>query len=141
MPWTTTGANDVVGLLLAATALNGAYSTSLYVSAHTAAPGASGTQTTSEISYTGYGRAALTRQSSGQFTVTNNVGTNNALIDWGTYTAGTGGTITHWGLGTASTSTGRLAFWGTVTPNLVVTANPHHPTIPISALTITLPTT
>ena len=139
MPWTTQGATDFLSLLLTATALNAAYDGTLYVSAHTAAPGASGTQATSEISYTGYTRFAIDRDGDG-WTVTDNAGENDVTIDWGAYASGTGGTITHWGLGTEPSSTGRLIAWGTVSPSLVVTAAPHHPTIPASDLTITLPT-
>lgn len=143
MPWTTQGANDFLKLLLNAVALNVAYDGTLYVSAHTASPGAAGSQTTNEISYTGYARFALTRDSDDDgdgFDVTNNAGENELTVDWGAYSAGTGGTITHFGIGTEPSGTGRLIFWGTVSPSLVVTAAPHHPTVPAGDLDITMPT-
>lgn len=143
MPWTTTGANDILKMLLNAVALDAAYDGTLYISAHTSSPGASGTQSTNEIAYTGYARFAITRDSDDDgdgFDITNNEGENELTIDWGAYSAGAGGTITHWGLGTEPSSTGRLIAWGTVSPSLVVTAAPHHPTIPATDLVITLPT-
>lgn len=143
MPWTNTGANDVLKILLNAVSLDAAYDGDLYVSAHTSSPGASGTQSTNEISYTGYSRFNLKRDSDDDgdgFDITSNAAENEVTIDWGAYSAGTGGTITHWGLGTEASGTGRLICWGTVSPSLVVTAAPHHPTIPATDLTITLPT-
>lgn len=91
---------------------------SLYFSLHTADPGETGSQTTSESSYTGYARVAVARSSSG-FTVTNNSVSPAALVSFPACTAGTS-TITHFGIGTASTGTGVLLYSGTVTPNISV---------------------
>lgn len=91
--------------------------TNWQLSLHTASPGDSGNQTTSEIAYTSYARKAVARTSGG-FTVTANQAVLAANQD---FVAGTGGsgTATHFGLGNASTSTGRLQMYGTVTPNIV----------------------
>lgn len=91
----------------------------LYVSLHTGDPGEAGDQTTSEISYTGYSRVAVARTTGG-WTVTNNSVSPVAAITFGEMTAGAGGTVTHFAVGTASSSTGKVLYSGTVTPNIVV---------------------
>jgi hypothetical protein len=45
-----------------------------------------------------------------------------ANIDFTVSSGGTGGTVTHFGVGTASSSTGKLLYKGTVTPNIVVSS-------------------
>lgn len=92
---------------------------SLYLSLHTANPDEGGSQTTSEISYTGYARVAVTRAGTG-WTVTNNSAVLAAAATFGEMTAGAGGTVTHFALGTASSGAGKILYKGTVTPNLVV---------------------
>lgn len=92
--------------------------TNVYVSLHTADPGESGSQSTSETTYTSYARAAVAR-SSGGWTVTNNSVSPAAAIP---FPAGTGGsgTVTHFGVGSAASGAGVLWFSGTVTPNITV---------------------
>jgi hypothetical protein len=116
--------NDLLKLIFNATAIaniadNAASSplTNLYVSLHTADPGESGSQTTSETTYTSYARVAVARTTGG-WTVTANSVSPVAAI---TFPAGTGGsgTVTHFAVGTASSSTGKLLYSGTVTPNIV----------------------
>lgn len=92
--------------------------TNLYVSLHTADPGETGNQTTSETSYTGYARVAVAR-SSGGFTVTGNSVSPAANVEFPACSAGTA-TITHFGIGTAASGTGKLLYKGAVTPNLSV---------------------
>lgn len=92
---------------------------SLFFSLHTADPGETGTQTTSEISYTGYARVAVAR-SSGGFTVTGNSVSPAATVSFGQMTAGTGGTVTHFEVGAATSGTGKLMYSGTVSPNITV---------------------
>jgi hypothetical protein len=91
---------------------------SLYASLHPADPGETGTQTTSETTYTSYARVAVARSGAG-WTVSNNQVVPAAAI---TFPAGTGGsgTATHWGLGTDSSGAGTLLYSGTVTPNIVL---------------------
>ncbi len=117
--------NDLVKLIFQATAIaniadNAASSplTNLYVSLHTADPGETGDQTTSETAYTSYARVAVARSGSG-WTVTNNSVSPAANIDFPACTGSTS-TITHFGVGTASSSTGKLLYKGTVTPNISV---------------------
>lgn len=90
---------------------------SLYVSLHTADPGETGTQSTSEIAYTSYARVAVARSGAG-FVVTANSVSPAATI---AFPAGTGGsgTATHFGIGTDSSGAGTLLYSGTVTPNIV----------------------
>jgi hypothetical protein len=112
--------NTDCGLVGDATGLRGSSTAgSLYYSLHTGDPGEAGNQTTSEISYTGYARVAGARSGAG-FTVTANSVSPAATVTFGAMTAGAGGTVTHFAIGTASSSTGKLLYSGTVTPNIVV---------------------
>lgn len=122
--WGTTTANDIIKLYLTATAIaniadNAASSpnTNTFVSLHTASPSGAG-QTTSEAAYTSYGRATVARSGSG-WTVSTNTAALASLLS---FTAATGGseTETHFGVGKSVSGTGVLWFWGTVTPNIVV---------------------
>ncbi len=93
---------------------------SLYLSLHTADPGETGTQVTSEITYTSYVRKAVARASgAGGFTVTaNGVALTDALTSWAQGTGGSG-TATHFGVGLISSGAGNLLYSGTLTPNIV----------------------
>jgi hypothetical protein len=103
---------DAAGLQNSATAGN------FYVSLHTADPGETGTQTTSEATYTSYARVAVARSGSGWTISTNNV-SNAAAV---TFPAATGGTntITHFGIGSDSSGTGNLFFKGALSSSLAV---------------------
>lgn len=92
--------------------------TNLYVSLHTANPGATGNQTTSEAAYTSYARVGVVRTSSG-WTVSGDTVVPAALI---TFPAATGGseTETYWGVGTLSSGTGVLLYFGQISPTIVV---------------------
>ena len=118
--------NDLLKLIFNATAITNvadnaasAPLTNLYVSLHTADPTDAGSQTSSEISYTGYARVAVARTSGG-WTVTGNSVSPAATITFGQMTAGTGGTVTHAVIGTASSGAGKIIAMATVSPNLVV---------------------
>lgn len=94
--------------------------TNLYVSLHTADPGETGTQTTSEATYTSYARVAVARTSGG-WTVSGNNASNAAAI---TFPAATGGTntITHFGIGLSSSGAGTLLFSGALSSSLSVSS-------------------
>jgi len=79
--------------------------TAWYVGLFTAAPGEAGGGT--EISGSGYARQAVT------FTVSGNLATNNAAIEWPTAT-GSWGTITHVAVFDALT-TGNMLVYATLT--------------------------
>ena len=94
--------------------------TNLYVSLHTSDPGEAGDQTTNEISYTSYARVAVIRTSGG-WTVSGNTAVPVANIDFPASTGGAGGTVTHFAVGANTTGeAGRIFYFGTVTPNIVV---------------------
>jgi hypothetical protein len=94
--------------------------TDLQVSLHTADPGETGNQSTSEATYTGYVRKAVARTSGG-WTVTGNAVENTAAITFGTCTAGSN-TITHAAVGTASSGAGKILYFGALTASLGVSA-------------------
>src|SRR5574343_1543046 len=92
--------NDLAKLIFQATAIaniadNASASplTNLYLSLHTSDPGEAGDQTTNECAYTSYARVAVARSGSG-WTVTNNVVTPVANVDFPAATGGTE-TVTH----------------------------------------------
>jgi hypothetical protein len=116
-------------------ALNSASpATNLYVSLHTASPGASGNQTTSEAAYTSYARVAVARSGSG-WTATSESMANVAAVTFPTATGGTE-TETYVGIGTASSSTGVLLWFGALTSSLAV-SNGITPAFAIGQLAIT----
>lgn len=125
---TTAFANNLLKLIFNATnwanvADNAASSplTNLYVSAHTASPGAAGDQTTSETSYTSYARQAVARTTGG-WTVTSNAVYPVANVVFPVSSSGTP-TLTHFGVGSASSAAGNLFYYGTITPNIVVSTS------------------
>jgi len=125
VPKTNTWAADVLDLLFNAVPIaniadNAASSpiTNLYVSLHTASPGVSGNQTTNEAAYTGYARVAVARSSSG-WVLTGETINPNAVISFPAATGGTE-TETYFGIGTASSGSGVLLYFGTITPNIAV---------------------
>lgn len=95
----------------------------LYLSLYTSDPGEAGSQTTNEISYTGYARIAVDRDpgTSVGWTVSGNTATLVLDHTFAAMSGGAGGTVTHFGLGTDSSGAGRLLYKGTLTPNVVVT--------------------
>lgn len=127
MPKSTTFCNDWLKLVFNATATanladNAGTSplTNLYVSLHTANPGAGGNQSTSETGYTGYSRVAVARTSGG-WSVSGSSVSPVADITFGACSAGTA-TITHWAVGTASSGTGKILYSGTVSPSISISA-------------------
>lgn len=116
--------NDMLKLFFNATAIaavadNAASSpiTNVHASLHTADPGETGDQSTSEATYTSYGRVAVARTSGGWTVTANSVSPVSAI----SFPAGTGGsgTVTHFGVGKLLTTAGVLWYSGTVTPNIV----------------------
>jgi hypothetical protein len=103
---------DVTGLRGASSAGN------LYISLHTADPGETGDQETSEATYTSYARVAVSRDS-GEWAVSGNNVSNVNAIQFPTSTGGNN-TITHFGIGTASSGAGNLLFKGALTTTIGV---------------------
>jgi hypothetical protein len=114
--------------------------TNLYVSLHTANPGATGTQSTSEATYgggTGYARVAVSRASgAGGWTITSETITNTSAITFGACVGGSGETETYVGIGLASSGAGTLLWFGQLTTPLAVGGGVT-PSIAASALSIT----
>jgi hypothetical protein len=83
---------------------------SFHIALHTADPGETGTQTTSEAAYTGYARVAVAR-SAGGFTVSGAQVSNTATIQFAECTAGSA-TVTHFTVGTAASGAGSVLYRG-----------------------------
>jgi hypothetical protein len=113
--------NTNIGLVGDATGLRGSSTAgSLYLAFHTADPGESGDQTTSEATYTGYARTAVPRSSSG-FTVTGNSVSPTSAISAPACTGGSN-TLTHFSLGVASSGTSKILFSGSLSPSISVSS-------------------
>ena len=91
-----------------------------YVGLHTADPGEAGTQTTSEIGYTGYARVSVARTLGG-WTVSGSVVSNTAAVNFPACTAGSG-TATHFSIGTNASGAGNLLLSGALTGSLAISA-------------------
>lgn len=114
---------------------NSAVAGSFYVSLHTADPGETGDQTTSETAYTSYARVAVARTSGGWTRSTSTI-SNTALVQFPQCTGGTS-TITHFGVGTASSGVGNLIMSGALSASLAV-SNGIQPQFSAGALTVTV---
>lgn len=125
--WANIG--DAAGLQNSATA------GSLFISLHSSDPGEAGNQTTNEISYTGYARVGVTRNSGG-FTVTGATVENTALVQFAQCTGGTA-TATHFGIGTDLSGAGNLIFKGALTASLSISTG-IQPQFAAGALTVTV---
>lgn len=109
---------DIANIGDAAGLQNSAAAGSLYVALHTADPGEAGTQTTNEISYTGYARAAVARTSGG-WTRTGSTINPTANIDFPPCTAGSA-TATHFSIGTLSSGAGMILYKEAISPTIAV---------------------
>ena len=125
--WANIG--DASGLQNSATAGN------FYVSLHTADPGESGTQSTSETAYTSYARVAVARAGGG-WTLTAQTISNTALVQFPQCTGGTS-TVSYFGIGTDSSGAGNLLMSGALTSPLSV-SNGIQPQFSAGALTVTV---
>ncbi len=120
---------------------SGTPQTQIGVALHTADPGTSGTQSTSEIAYTSYTRSNVARTSGG-WTISGTGPASCSPVANISFPAGTGGsgTATNFSTGksNASPPTGAqpILWSGTVTPN-IVTGNAITPQL-TTATTITL---
>jgi hypothetical protein len=131
MPASTAWANAFLAYLLNNVAMPAAFTgTTAYVALHTADPGDAGTQSTSEIAYTGYARIAITKSGTGGWTVSGKGAVNAIAALFGTMTGGAGGTVTHLTVGELLTGAGTVFARGAVTPNIAVTTGvaPNFPT-------------
>lgn len=118
--------NDYLKLMLNATPIaniadNAASSpfTNLYLALAIATLAATADQTTSEAAYTSYARVAVARTTGGFTAASAQV---SALVAAATFPQATGGseTETYASLGTASSGTGKVMYFGPVSPTLAV---------------------
>jgi hypothetical protein len=107
---------------------------SFYIALHTADPGETGDQTTSEATFTGYARVAVAR-SSGGWTISGNTVSNTAAINFAACTGGSN-TITYFSVGVASSGASVTIVSGALTASLAV-SNGITPSFAIGALTAT----
>lgn len=121
----TTTSNNLLKLLFNATAWaniadNAASSPAgnLYVALHTADPGASGDQSTNEVTYTSYARVAVVRTTSGW---TASTAASTSPVSAITFPGGTGGagTATYWSIGMAVSGAGIILYSGPISPSIV----------------------
>lgn len=94
---------------------------SCYVALHTADPADAGSQSTNEVSYTGYARVAVTRNGSGGFTVSGGQVSNTAAVQFGECTAGSA-TATHFSVGVASGGAGDIVYSGALSAPRAISA-------------------
>lgn len=127
MPKSNQFAEDIMKLILLGTAIadiaendTSSPATTYYAALHTASPGAGGNQSTNEISYTGYSRVAITRNTGG-WTLTGDVANPASAWHFGTMTGGTGGVATYISIGKASSGTGYLMYFFPISPSINVT--------------------
>ncbi len=99
---------------------NSATAGSFYISLHTGDPGETGTQTTSEATYTSYARVAVARSGAG-WTISGANASNAAAVNFPAATGGTN-TITHFGIGSDLSGTGNLFFKGALSASLAVSS-------------------
>jgi hypothetical protein len=118
--------NDFLKLIFNATpisglALNDSSGTNLYVSLHTASPLSNGTQTTYEATYESYQRVSVARTTSG-WTVLNSSVSPAATITFPTCTGGYE-SITHFAVGTSATGSGKILYFGSLTPAISISSS------------------
>ena len=105
-----------------------------YLSLHTADPGETGSQTTSETAYTPYARVAVARSAAG-WTVTGNTADNAAVVNFAECTAGSS-TITHFGVGSDASGVGNLFFSAALDASLAVSVG-IRPSFEVGAVNVT----
>lgn len=134
MSKSNTTETDILAKVFQATELSWDANTNLYVSLHTADPGDSGSQTTSEATYTSYARVAVARDATG-WDVSGDTASNDDLLQFPQATGGNN-TITHVAIGTASNGAGQIIYSGALNSSLTV-SNGIQPQFAPNALTIT----
>lgn len=104
-----------------ATGLRGSSSAGvLYLSLHSSSPGLSGTQSTNEVSYTGYARQSVAR-SGGAWTRTGADTSPTANVQFPSCTGGSV-TATYAGIGTDATGSGTLLYYGAISPTIAISS-------------------
>lgn len=119
--------NALLKLLFNATAIaniadNAASSplSNLYVALHTADPTSSGTQSSSEVAYTGYARLAVARGSGG-WTITANSVSPVSNLSFNTCTGSPGSAATYASIGVASSGATNIIYSGILSSPITIT--------------------
>lgn len=107
---------------------------SLYLALHTASPGVGGDMTTNEATYTGYGRIAVPRNAA-DWTRTLQTITNDALLNFPTWTGGSTSPITHVSMGGQASGAGTPISLATLAAPVTVGAGNPVPSIAIGVAT------
>ena len=126
--------NQFLANLFNNSALGYASDTTFYVALHSSDPGEAGTQDTNEISYTGYARVGIARNSGG-FTVTGANVVNAAQVQFPICT-GSSATATHFSIGRQASGAGDIFYKGALNSSLAISNNVQ-PQFAASALSIT----
>lgn len=95
--------------------------TDLWFSLHSADPGATGDQTTNEVSYTSYVRAAVARTSAA-FIVSANTVRLAANLDFTASTGGAAVSATFFSVGKGSSGATQILYSGTLTPGISISS-------------------
>lgn len=117
MSKSNTTENDVLKMILKGVDPSWRASASAYIALHTADPGEAGSAITSEATYTGYARVAITKASA--WTDGGSSFTNAALIQFGQCSAGTNA-LTHFSIVTTASGAGQILYSGALTATLNV---------------------
>lgn len=120
MALTTTMKNEIVSFIFHGSTPTWDADATWYISLHTASPTVTGTQTTSEATYTGYARQPITRDALG-IDISGAAASNDDLIQFPTCTAGSDA-LTHFGIGTDVSGVGELKIYGTLGSTLNVSS-------------------
>lgn len=122
---TTQSANDLLNYLLRNVAPSWGGAGTLYLSLHTGTIGAAGDQTTNEVSYTGYARIPVSRNSSGAFEIAGSGASQNAgLLQFGNPTAGAFPiTVTHVAIGENPSGAGTAIEFTALNTPLIINQN------------------
>lgn len=110
---------------------------SVFIALHTADPGETGNQSTSEATYTSYARVAIARSGAG-FTISGTAPTqaaNAAIVNFPACTGGSN-TITHFSIGDTTSGATKILLSGALSASLSVSAG-ITPSFAIGALVAT----
>lgn len=122
MPYSSATKNDIQQMLYNDVTPAFMADTDWYLSLHTASPGAGGTQSTNEVSYTGYSRILVARSGAGWIVVGSSV-TNASLLQFGTRTDAGSTTATHWAIGRLASGAGQIIQYNALVTGLPITQN------------------
>ena len=128
---------DILKYVYQGVAPSWAAASNVFVSLHTADPGETGNQSTSEATYSPYTRVTVSRTTAtGGWTTSSTTKCDNlAAIAFPACASGSS-TVTYVGVGTAFSGTGQLLYSGALTAQLIVTAG-ITPSFDTSSLTTT----